>query len=340
MDEKMRVAVIGAGAIGGITAAFLSQKHDVQIVCKYEKRARQAREQGLHITGVRGEHFVKMDAVKDIEQLDGQKDMILVVTKAYDMPDAARRALPFLKKDGLMVSMQNGICVDAMAAIAGEERTAGCVVGWGSTMREDGSLDMTSEGDFVVGGAIKTQDVTVLAKLLETVMPTRVSDDIRAELYSKMVVNACITSMGVLSGLYLGQMLAQRKARRIFLAIIREAVDVANAMGLQVPPYGGKLDYYSLTAGSGPLADLKRHMVIRVVGLKYRRLKSSSLQSLKRGKPTEIDYFNGYIADMGRSHGVAVPVNARIVQMVKEIEAGTRQTEPENFDDETLNRSI
>lgn len=336
MKKDVSIAVIGAGAIGGITAAFLSRIYDTEIVCKYEDKAVQVRDKGLHIVGVRGEHNVKMKAVADIEQLSGKKDVILVVTKAYDMPDAATRALPFLKEDGVMVSMQNGICVDAMADIAGQDRTVGCVVGWGSTMLEGGVLNMTNEGEFVIGGAVPDKDVSGLKAILDGVMPTRISDNILSDLYSKMIINSCITSMGVLSGLYLGQILAQRRARDIFIAIIKEAMDVANAMGLHVLPYGGKLDYYALTKGDGLLARFKRHLIIRIMGIKYRRLKSSSLQALKRGKPTEIDYYNGYIADKGAAFGVKTPVNIRIVQMIKEIEAGKRKSTPDNFDDEGL----
>ena len=68
-----------------------------------------------------------MKAVAEIEELSGKKDIVFIVTKAYDMPDAAVRALPFLKADSIVVSMQNGICVDAMAKIVGKERTVGCV---------------------------------------------------------------------------------------------------------------------------------------------------------------------------------------------------------------------
>jgi len=336
MNDKTKIAVIGSGAIGGITAAFLSRKYDVQIVCKYEERAKQVREAGLHIIGVRGEHHIKMDAVAEIEQLSSKKDVIFVVTKTYDMPDAARRALPFLKKDGRMVSMQNGICVDAMADIAGAERTVGCVIGWGCTMLDGGVLNMTSEGDFVIGGARPDADVTDIKALLDTVMKTRISEDIKADLYSKMIINACITSMGVMSGLSLGQMLKKRRARNIFINIIREAMAVADKMGIKVPPFADKLDYYSLIAGNGIIARCKRHIIIRIVGIKYRRLKSSSLQSLRRGKPTEIDYFNGYIARVGAELGVDTPINTHIVAVIKKIESGVLKTDPVNLEDEGL----
>ena len=159
-----------------------------------------------------------MNAVAEIEQLSGKKDYILVVTKAYDMPDASKRALAFAHENTIFVSMQNGICVDAMKEIVGKN-TAGCVIGWGSNMMPDGTLNMTSEGEFVIGG--ENLDLSELKQIMSDFMPTRISENITNELYSKMIVNACITSMGVISGLGLGVMLKKRKARNIFIAIMK-----------------------------------------------------------------------------------------------------------------------
>lgn len=336
MRKDMSIAVIGAGAIGGITAAYLTKAgYDVEIVCKYPDKAQQAKTKGLHIVGVRGEHYVPMKAVAKVDELSGSKDIVLIVTKAYDMPEAARDVLPFLKDDSLVVSMQNGICVEALAEVVGDERAVGCVVGWGSTMLKDGTLNMTSGGDFVIG-ACKDKDLTLLKEVLDEFLPTRISDNIISDLYSKMIINACITSVGVLSGLYLGQILKKRPARNIFISIIREGIAVADAMKLTVEPYGGKIDYYSLIKGNGLLSRFKRHLLIRIIGVKYRRLKSSSLQALERGKPTEVDYFNGYIAKKGAEYGVPTPVNDRVVQMIKEIESKKRKIKAENLYDESL----
>ncbi len=335
--KERSIAVIGAGAIGGITAAYIAQAgYEVQLVCKHADKAERFTREGIRLTGIRGEHYVKLKAVADIAQLSGKPDIVLIVTKAYDMPDAARRVLPFLNEDSFVVSMQNGICVEALAEVVGANRAVGCVVGWGSTMLGDGTLNMTSEGDFVIGSLESGIDLLPLQEVLNSVVPTRVSDHIIAELYSKMIVNACITSLGVLSGLYLGQIMKKRAARDIFISIIREAVSVANAMKLTIEPYGGKLDYYALIRGGSAMDSLRRHLTIRVIGFKYRRLKSSSLQSIKRGRPTEVDYFNGYIAKKGTELGIATPVNTRITQMIKEIEAGKRTIDPNNFEDERL----
>jgi 2-dehydropantoate 2-reductase len=334
MDQNPKIAMIGAGAIGGITAAYMAAAgKDIELVCKHQETADAANGEGLLIKGVRGERRMHVKAVKEIENLSGKKDVVMIAVKAYDMPDAARRALPCIKPDTLVVSMQNGICTDALAEIVGAERAVGCVIGWGATMLGRTTLDMTGEGEFVIGGILPGMEdkLAELKGMLETVMPTRVSPEIESELYSKMVVNSCITSLGVISGLRLGDMLKKRKARELFLGIVREAVAAAEAMNMKIPPYGGKLDYYALARNKNWLDRAKGHIIIRIVGFKYRRLKSSSLQSLQRGKPTEIDYFNGYIAKKGADLGVPTPVNDAVVKMVKEIEAGKRKSEPANF---------
>lgn len=333
------ICVIGAGAIGGITAAFLAQSGwPVTLVTKHEEVAEMARTGGLRISGVRGEAAVRLDAVASIEELKDTYRLCLIATKAYDMPDCARRMLPHLAEDALVASLQNGICTDALAAVVGEKRTVGCVIGFGATMKGPGALEMTSTGDFVIGMPDRSRPPLLeeLRQALDQVTAARISDDIYAELYSKLIVNACITALGAVCGLRLGDMMARRDARDIFLGVIDEGVRVAEAMKLTIPPYGGKLNYHRLMAGRGPLDHLRRHLTIRVVGIKYRRLKSSSLQSLERGKPTEIQYFNGYIARKGGEYGVSCPINERLTAMVSEIEACRRKISIENLRDPAL----
>ena len=331
----MRIAVIGAGAIGGITAALMANKGlDVQLVCKHEAIAALANGEGLKISGHCGEHRVKVKACARVEELEGPLDLCLIATKAYDMPDAARRALPFLKPDSLVVSMQNGICLDRMAAAVGEDRTVGCVIGWGATMRGPGDLEMTSGGDFIIGMTKGGKErLEPLREALSAVTETVIAEDIIAELWSKLIINACITSLGALCGLTLGEMMARRDARNIFLSIVGEAVNVAKKKGIAIPPYAGKLDYFRLMAGNSALSRLRRHTMIRVVGMKYSKLKSSSLQSLERGRPTEIDGFNGYIARQGEAVGVPCPVCDRLVTMIHEIENHQRTISTDNLAD-------
>lgn len=335
MSEEHRIVVIGAGAIGGITAALLKKaKHDVTLVCKHQDIATLVSGRGLHITGVLGDMHVPVHAVAAVEELKGKFDIALIATKAYDMPEAARHLLPFLTDQSMVFSLQNGICTDALATVVGRERTVGCVIGWGATMLAPGELEMTSTGDFIIGRIEGDQNTLEPVKtILSDVMPTIVSSNILAELYCKLIINSCITSLGAICGLKLGEMMKRRQARKIFLAIIAEAMAVAKAMPLTIPPFGGKLDYYRLMRGKTIFSNLRRHLTIRVVGIKYRNLTSSSLQSLHRGRPTEIDYFNGYIAAKGQELGVPCPINQRLTEMVKAIEGRKRSIKEENLYD-------
>lgn len=335
LSSDSPVAVIGAGAIGGITAALMAKAgRNVEVVCKHSQITDRALYPGLHVHGVCGDYTVQVQAVTNIADLSSQKDIIFLATKANDGQAAARQLGPMLAEDGVLVSLQNGISEDALGEILGRRRVIGCVVGWGATMHEPGDLEMTSEGEFVLGNIDGKPDPRLreIKGFLDFVRPTRLSDNIMGELYAKLIINSCINSLGAISGWQLGHLLKSWRVRAIFIAQMREAMQVAEAMKLRVEPGGGgKLDFYRFTKGSGPLSILKRHLYVKAIGMKYARIKSSSLQSLQRGRPTEVDYLNGYIVDRGRELGVPTPVNKAIVDMIKQIEEGTRRISPENI---------
>ena len=335
MGFSPRIVVVGAGAIGGITAALLKKGgYDVTLVCKHQQIADLAHGRGLRVTGVQGNMTVTVHAVAAIEELRGAFDIALIATKAYDMPACAKALLPYLKEDSFVLGLQNGICTDVLAMVVGARRTVGCVIGWGATMHAPAELEMTSTGEFIIGRVEGDSGALLPVRdALNCVVATEISGDIYAELYSKLIVNSCITSLGAICGLRLGEMLKMKQARRIFIAIIQEAMAVAHAMGIKVPPFGGRLDYDKLLRGNRLPDRFRRHLMIYLVGVKYRNLKSSSLQSLERGRPTEIDYFNGYIAQKGTAVDVPCPVNARLTVMVKEIEGSKRSIKVENLSD-------
>jgi len=336
------VTVVGAGAIGGVTAAFLKKAGwNVKIVCKHQEIADRCAEPGIHVFGKKGEDHVQLRALKNITDLNGPQDVTLLATKATECVDAARELLPFLRGDSILVSLQNGICEQALAAIVGRERVMGCVVGWGATMHGSGELEVTSDGEFVIGAIDGKPDhrLQLAQEMLNTVMPTRISDNIMGELYSKLIVNSCINALAAITGLTLGQMLAMKKVRKIFIELMREMMAVADAMDITVEPGGGgKIDYYRLLAQHGRIADFKRHLLIRVIGFKYRQVKPSSLQSLERGRKTEIDFLNGYVCEEGRRLGVSTPLNENAVAVIKEIESGERQIGLDNLNDPAFDR--
>jgi 2-dehydropantoate 2-reductase len=157
-------------------------------------------------------------------------------------------------------------------------------------------------------------------------------------LYAKLIINSCITSLGAICGLYLGEMLAKKKVRKIFIEIIREAVLVADKMNIRLEIFGDNLDFNKYIKGNNFIAELRRHIFIMVIGFRYRKLKSSSLQSLERGKPTEVDYLNGYVVRNGEKLKIDVPVNKAIVRIIHEIEQKKRKISYDNFNDPAFDK--
>jgi len=330
----MRICIIGAGAIGGVVAGILVREGaDITLVTKHANAAELISTSGIKVSGSCGEFTIPIPSVAYPEELKGKFEYVLIATKAEGLVDAAKGILPFLYANSRVVSMQNGICEELLAGVVKAERTIGCVVGFGGSMHAPGVVEMTSGGEFILGNWKEQRDeaLEILAKILSPVVETRISDEIFQELYSKLIINSCITTLGAVCGLYLGEMLAKRFTRKLFIAIIREAIDVADAMGIRVPPgASGKLNFYKFLS-PGIFSELKRHLTIRVIGMKYSKLKSSSLQSLERGRSTEVENYNGYIATKGRELSVSVPVNEQLTRMIREIEEGKRKISADNF---------
>lgn len=336
-QKKLKVAVVGAGAIGGICAGFIRNAgFDVQIICRNSSQAHEIETQGIRITGVRGEFTVAMPAADSIETMKTDRDIVLLGVKAIDMVDAANRLKPMLGPDTLVVSLQNGLCEETLADILGRDRVIGCVTGWGATRHAPCRFEMTSLGEFIVGNIDNLPDprIETVAGILSCIVPAQTSSNIVGSLYSKLIINACITSVGAVCGLYLGEMTKQKNVRRLFFQIMKEAMDVARGLEITVEPYAGRIDFYTFL-DRGIIAAMKRHLVLIMMGVKFRRLKSSSLQSLERGQKTEIEYLTGYIVSNGRRLGIPTPVNTRVMTMIREIEDGRRPISARNLDDLT-----
>ena len=269
--KELKIAVLGAGAIGGVTGARMTQAGwDVQVVCKHAEAVDLGKEPGFHIFGIGGDSHIPVRAVQTAAELQGPLDVVFLATKAGEAIEAAESLLPILKPDASVVSLQNGICEEALAKVVGQERIVGCVVAWGATFHGPGRMEITSEGDFVVGRLDSMVDARLEAirEMLSAAAPARITTNIIGELYSKLIVNSCINSLGVIAGVPLGQLLAVKKIRVIFISIMSEAMAVAGAMKLTVTPGGGgKLDYSRFLGNKGWLGELKRHLTIRTIPL-------------------------------------------------------------------------
>ncbi len=324
----MKTLIIGMGCIGGTVATVMkSSGYDIEVVAHGEENARLIEEKGFTITGVKGDRIVKFKAYPDVESVQGKYDIVMIATKYQQMPELAEKSLRLLNDDSVVVGLQNGLCVEQLAEVVGENRAVGCMIGFGATMEKKNFVNVTTSGEFYVGmlKGNTSPKLQYLKDMFSTVYPTKIADDINERLYSKLIINSCINAIAGISGKTLGDILTDKTARATFLKIAREAMNVASAMKMNVPKYGAILDYRLLMLSESKLWNAVCSMAVVVVGKMNKNVRPSTLQALETGRRTEIDIMNGYISSLGKKYGVATPVNDKLTEMIKQIEAGERK---------------
>jgi 2-dehydropantoate 2-reductase len=334
---------MGCGAIGGVIGAALLQKgYNLTLVTHNEAIHQAIIANGFQVVRPQGRATVNIpdcDVHLELETVSGPFDIVLLAMKATGVAKAARDMLPRLTPEGYAVTLQNGIVEDRVGEILGRGRMIGALVGWGATMHAPGVYEMTSRGETTIGELDGSDSARVreLKAILEAAAPTVATTNIYGALWSKLAINCVVTTLGAVTGQRLGEMLRRAKVRRLALAIISEVLDVARAQGVTPEPVGGTLDLERLymppkqrSGGFRPKL-LPRHAIMLAVGIKFRRLRSSMLQSLERGRRPEIMYMNGHVVEKGQEAGVPTPVNAALVAMVNEIEAGKLSSHPGNL---------
>ncbi|MFW9915733.1 MAG: ketopantoate reductase family protein [Candidatus Thorarchaeota archaeon] len=332
----MRVAVVGVGAIGGPIAAHLVENDvDVIAVTKHPKLAATIQTKGLRLQGAEEARAVRIKAVPLIEDLKGHYDIVFLAMKATEVEAAAKALLPFLQDDSVVVTLQNGIVEDAVAAIVGQSRVISAVVVWASSMAELGNVTVTSNGEFIIGLLDETGNhhrLGEVATLLGYCQPVVVTENIYGALFAKLTINACLNGLGALSGQTSGEILASQRSRRLFMGITTEAITVASRIGIKFENMGGfDIQTVALSARESEASLAEKHTILERLGQIIKDVKASSLQSLERGRKTENDFLNGYITAKGKELGVATPINSKITRLVKEIETGKRHFAPENL---------
>lgn len=335
---KQRILIEGIGGIGGIFAAKLIQSgYAPTLVTNNQEITDAIQRDGLQITeGEYNYHVSAPDTFTALEDVPlGNFDAAYLIMKAPPVVDAARRTLLLLKADGYVVTFQNGIVEDAVSSAIGKQRVIGGIIGWGGTMHAPGAYEKTTGGGNHIGeldGSI-SERLKALKAACETCAPTTMTDNIRGALWSKLAINCTITTIGALTGDTLGVMVKDARVRKVFLRTYSEVVDTAEASGVKLERIATNPKLLYLPPNTKGAQAFIKDLLVRVVGLRYGGTKSSSLQSLERGRKTEIDYLNGYVIQQAQKVNVPTPVNAALVKMIKEIEIGERKISRANIGD-------
>jgi 2-dehydropantoate 2-reductase len=330
-----KVAVLGAGAIGGITGALLFEKGvDVVLLDTNQEHVDAVQKNGLHLDGLEKDRFVKVPIFKDPAEANCKFDMVILAVKNIYNKAAIPAILPYLTKDGFILSVQNGIPEDELFALAGKDKIVSGMTGWGGTNVGPGHLTKTTGGIFEIGEYMGKPSPRVMeaADILRKAFEVKIVPFMLILKWYKLFINASMSGVGAISGYLYGDTLAHEDATRLALKIITEAYDVSQKADIPFPSKG--LAPFptpdKLTARSEPTLE-KAVSTLKMLLKDHHQIKSSVLQDLEKGVKTEIDYWNGYISTVGKKLGVETPVNDAITRMVKEIEAGTRQITPDNI---------
>jgi 2-dehydropantoate 2-reductase len=320
-----RIGVVGAGAIGAIIGGRLTRAGvDVTLLEQWPEHVEVIRRQGLRLSGPEGEDTVKVRVLHlhEAQALSEPFDAVFIAVKSYDTEWATQLGIRHLKTpDGVVVVFQNGINDHRVAAIAGKERTLGCVILIGAGLYEAGHALRTDEGK--VGFKIGEQDgrdtprARALAELMNHVAPARVTTNLWGERWSKLALNCMLNPLAGLSGLGTAEARIDSDARRIAIRLGAEVIQVGRALGHEVEPILGISPQRYLDAAQGRglaevEADVSRDARSRGGG------RPSMLQDVMRGRRTEIDYLNGYVVDQGKAAGVATPFNEAVVRLFHE----------------------
>jgi len=325
-----RILVIGLGGIGGVVSAFLrKQGLDVFGVTTNSKILEALKANGFSVEENQSRWTVDANVFAAVPS--GEVfDYIFLATQPPQVEAAAQTVIPFLADDGAFVCFQNGLVESRLAKTFGEEKVIGAIISWGASMIAPGVYEKTSSGGFTLGRIHGPPDEKVrkLACEFEAIGPVTITENLIGARWSKLAINCAISTLGTIAGQHLGALLKHRSIRRLAIEIMSEVNAVARAEGVQLTKLSGTIDLEWL-ALTEPETQQKysinlalKHFVLWAVGLRFRRLRSSMLQAIERGRPPAVDFLNGEIVERADRHGLSVPINTAVHAEVHAISRG------------------
>jgi 2-dehydropantoate 2-reductase len=330
----MRFLIWGAGAIGGTLGAYLARAgHDVALVDVVPDHVEAIMRSGLTITGPIAQ-FTAYAPVCTPDALTGEWDHIILATKAQHTADATRALVPHLSGSGCVISAQNGLNELAISAIVGSDRTVGAFVNFGADYLQPGVIHYGGRGAVVVGeidGSLTPRVIAIRDAWRDFEQRAIATQNIWGFLWSKEAYGAMLFATA-LTNESIADALASRRDRPLYLALAREILAVAKARGVTPEAFDG-FDPRAYLPGVDPaeadrsLDDLVAH------NRRSAKTHSGIWRDLAvRKRQTEVDAQLGIVVTLGREVGVPTPLTARLVELIHEIEDGTRAQSMETLD--------
>lgn len=326
--NQPRIGIIGAGAIGGNIGGMLTLAgHDVTLADQWPEHVEAMKKSGLKMTWLAGEKTAKVRALHlhELQSVNEPFDYAFISVKSYDTEWATWLAKGCVKPDGAFVSAQNGINDERIGAIAGRDRTLGCVVTISAGMYEPGHVIRTDTNQvgFEIGelNGSDSRRSHDLAAIMSSVAETHATTNLLGLRWSKLMVNSMANALAGLTGYGAAQVRTIPEVRRVSIQLGAEAVRVAKALGYRLDPVMGISPEAIVDAAEGRNVE-QVEMKLMESAKRNPGGRPSLGQDVLKGRRTEIDYLNGYVAGQGRKAGVKTPYSDKIVAIVHSLGVG------------------
>jgi 2-dehydropantoate 2-reductase len=298
MTTPMKVAVMGAGAVGSYYCGMLARAgHDVVLIAR-PAHVQAIQRDGLRIQTARFDEQVRLSASSDpgAARVAG---LVLFSVKSTDTEAAGVQLAPHLAPDALVLTLQNGVDnADRLRTVLPPAQVAAAVVYVATEMAGPGHVRHHGRGELVIEPAAGSEQVA--AAFTAAGVPTQVSQNVRGALWMKLVINCAYNAVSAIAQQPYGLNVPGEGIREVMRDVVDECLAVTRAEGVQMP-------------------DDVHGTVFRLVDSMPGQM-SSTAQDLARGKRTEIDYLNGLVVRRGEALGILTPANRVLWALVKLLE--------------------
>ena len=298
--EWPKVAVVGAGAVGGYFGGMLARAGAPVIFIGRPAFADAVKKNGLFLDTVQFQERVKVAASTDLAAARGA-EIVLFCVKTTDTAETARALAKVLAKDAVIISMQNGVDNAQQIEAASGMKALPAAVYVAASVPVPGTVKHVGRGDLVLGPQNQITE-RVAAVFTRAQVPCRISENLAGELWTKLVWNCALNALSALGKVTYGEILASPDAKQLLETTVYEVLAVAKASGIQP---AGLEDPNAALAGAYKVAE------------SMAATRSSTSQDMMRGKKTEIDSLNGFIVRRACELNVPTPVNHALFTLVK-----------------------
>ena len=310
MASGPRILIAGCGAIGSVFACLLRQaKHNIAVLGR-PSHIDAIAARGLHLDGIWGTHHASgFEMAITARELSGPFDLILVAVKAYDTEWMVDAVAPLIARDGIAISLQNGLGnVEILSRAFGPEKSLGANVLVGATMPEPGRITVTVQASPIIMGPLELSDCVMMEKIHawarafnEAKIPCETTTRVLSYLWGKVFYNAPLNALGALLDVHYGVLAEEHELKTVMNRVIDEAFRVAEKK--EIDCLWESVDEY------------REYFYGHLVPATYDH-RSSMLQDLQRGRRTEIDAINGRIWRYGEEAQVPTPYNEILTRLI------------------------